>query len=95
MKFFLSRQSFTGSSSSSFYVEHPISEGIYLSLEEILGFIGSGFLSLREIKDYGGRSLMDAIDFSKVLHDEDAAVCREIEEEEEEKQCDKRCESRM
>ena len=74
MKFFLSRQSFTGSSSSSFDVEHPISEGIYLSLEEILGFIGSGFLSLRKIKDYGERSLMDAIDISEVLHDEDAVV---------------------
>ena len=79
MKFFLSRQSFTGSSSSSFDVEHPISEGIYLSVEEILGFIGSGFLSSRESKDYGGRSLMDAIDISEVLHDEDAAVETERE----------------
>ena len=80
MKFFLSRQSFRGSSSSSFDVEHPISEGIYLSLEEILGFIGSGFLSLIEIKDYGGRSLMDAIDISEVLHDEDTAVETKREE---------------
>ena len=85
MKFFLSPQSFTGSSSPSFNVEHPISEEIYLSVEEIMGFIGSGFLSLREIKDYGGRSLMDAIDISEVLHDEDAAV--ETKREEKNSEC--------
>ena len=61
-------------------MEHPIFVGIYLLLEEIRGFIGSSFLSLRERKDYGGRSLMDTIDISEVLHDEDAAVETKREE---------------